>query len=213
MKKIFFFFIVYFNLIALDFESSNYHMNNYLFDAQIYARNTFVTENYISHEVGNFTPYLAFLQYQALDSYQESDIGLGSEYKFSEKFKLDIGSWYYFYYDEGGHYFEPYFSISYDWVISPKVYISGLSYNWEYRSFISFEKEFTFSDLLFTPKLIIGTVDYDGYRYEYAGLIDRLDYKITDHIKIFISYEIDKPFNSVNESMVQSLSSGVNLQF
>ena len=212
VSKFFLLFILCFDLAALSFESSNYYMNNYLFDAQVYAKDTFVTENYISHEVGNFAPYLGFLQYQGLDSYQESDIGLGSEYKLSEKLKLDIGGWYYFYYDQGGHYFEPYVSVSYDWIVSPKFYISTLSYNWEYRSFISFEKEFSFSKLLFTPKLIVGTVNYDGYRYEYVGLVDRLDYKITDSVKVFLSHEIDKPFNSMDDSVVQSLSSGINLE-
>lgn len=213
MIKFLSFFFVCFNLAALNFKSSNYYMDNYLFDAQIYAKNTFVTENYLSHEIRDFTPYFNFIQYQSLDSYQESDFGLGSQYNLNENLKLDIGSWYYFYYDQGGHYFEPYFSLSYDWIVSPKFYLSGLSYNWEYRSFISFEKELMLSNLSFTPKFILGTVNYDGYRYQYAGLINRLDYKVNDHVKVFLNYEIDKPFNSLNVSIVQSLSSGITLEF
>ena len=61
-------------VVGLDFESSNYYMNNYLFDAQLYAKNTFVTENYLSYDINNFTPYIGFSQYQSLDKYQESDL-------------------------------------------------------------------------------------------------------------------------------------------
>lgn len=216
MKKllnILFSVILYSQVIGLDFESSNYYMNNYLFDSQIYSKNTFVTENYISQEINNFTPYIGFLQYQGLDSYQESDFGIGSEYKVNDKVTLDVGSWYYFYYDAGGHYFEPYFSVSYDWVITPKFYISMLSYNWQYRAVISFEKEIPFGKFTYTPKFVMGTVDYDGYRYKYIGLINRLDYSLSEHFKLFAAYEIDKPFESINNSIVQSITAGIGIEY
>lgn len=200
-------------VVGLDFESSNYYMNNYLFDSQIYAKNTFVTENYLSHDINNFTPYISFFQYQSLDNYQESDFGIGSEYKLTEKTKLDLGSWYYYYYSAGGHYFEPYFSISYDWIVTPKFYISMLSYNWEYRMLISLEKEFTLNRFIFTPKLVTGTVDYDGYRFLYVGLVNRLDYKVTDNFKLFVMHEVDKPFESIDNSMVQSTTAGIGVEF
>lgn len=216
MKKlinILFSIILYSQVIGLDFESSNYYMNNYLFDSQIYSKNTFITENYLSQEINNFTPYIGFLQYQGLDSYQESDFGVGSEYEVNDKVTLDVGSWYYFYYDSGGHYFEPYFSVSYDWVITPKFYISMLSYNWQYRAVVSFEKEIIFGKFTYTPKFVMGTVDYDGYRYKYIGLINRLDYSLSEHFKLFAAYEIDKPFESVNNSIVQSITAGIGIEY
>ncbi len=51
-------------MFALDFETSNYYSKNYLFDAQIYSVNTFVSENTLSHQLGNFTPHLDYVQYQ-----------------------------------------------------------------------------------------------------------------------------------------------------
>lgn len=200
-------------VIGLDFESSNYYMNNYLFDAQLYAKNTFVTENYLSYDINNFTPYIGFSQYQSLDKYQESDFSIGSEYKITDKVKLDLGSWYYYYYSSSVNYFEPYISVSYDWIIIPKFYISMLSYNWKYRSVVSLEKEFSLNKFIYTPKIVIGTVNYDDYRYEYVGLINRLDYKVTDNFKLFVAYEFDKPFETINDSVVQSITSGIGLEF
>ena len=95
-------------MFALDFESVNYYTKNYLFDGQIYSVNTFVSENTFSHQLGDFTPHLNYIQYQGLDQYKESDFGLGSEYKLTDKLTLDAGSWYYYYYSAGDHYFEPY---------------------------------------------------------------------------------------------------------
>jgi hypothetical protein len=116
-------------MFALDFESVNYYTKNYLFDGQIYSVNTFVSENTFSHQLGDFTPHLNYIQYQGLDQYKESDFGLGSEYKLTDKLTLDAGSWYYYYYSAGDHYFEPYTSLSYDWIVSPTIYFSMLTYN------------------------------------------------------------------------------------
>lgn len=197
-------------VFGIDFESSNYYMNNYLFDAQVYAKNTFVTENYVSKPINKFEPYIAFLQYQSLDNYQESDIGIGTEYKLSDKLKLDVGSWYYFYYDAGGHYFEPYMSVSYDWYIVPKIYVSCLSYNLEYRSTVSLEKEIKATDKVsITPKIVVGTVDYDGFRYEYFGFVNRIDFGLTEMVRLFLTTEIDQPYRTNNNECVHSITFGV----
>ena len=76
-------------IFAAEFESVNYYTKNYLFDAQIYSVNTFVSENTLSHQLGDFTPHLDYVQYQGLDKYKESDFGLGSEYKLTDKLTLD----------------------------------------------------------------------------------------------------------------------------
>lgn len=196
-------------LLGVDFESSNYYMNNYLFDAQVYAKDTFVTENYISHSINDFQPYIAFLQYQSLDNYQESDIGIGTEYKFLDKYTLDVGSWYYFYYDNGGHYFEPYVSLSYDWYVVPKIYVSVLSYNQEYRSTFSLEKEIKATERLkITPKVVIGTVNYDGFRYGYFGFVNRIGFNLTDKTSLFLTTEIDQPYDSIDNESVHSIIFG-----
>ena len=75
------FMLMSWRIFALDFETSNYYTKNYLFDAQIYSVNTFVSENTLSHQLGDFMPHLDYVQYQGLDQYKESDFGLGSEYK------------------------------------------------------------------------------------------------------------------------------------
>ncbi len=62
-------------IFAAEFESVNYYSKNYLFDAQIYSVNTFVSENTLSHQLGDFTPHLNYIQYQGLDQYKESDFG------------------------------------------------------------------------------------------------------------------------------------------
>ena len=116
-------------IFAAEFESVNYYSKNYLFDAQIYSVNTFVSENTLSHQLGDFTPHLDYVQYQGLDKYKESDFGLGSEYKLTDKLNLDVGSWYYYYYSAGDHYFEPYASLTYDWIVSPTLYFSMITYN------------------------------------------------------------------------------------
>ena len=198
-------------MFALDFETSNYYTKNYLFDAQIYSVNTFVSENTLSHQLGNFTPHLDYVQYQGLDQYKESDFGFGSEYKLTDKLTLNIGSWYYYYYSAGDHYFEPYTSLSYDWIVSPTIYFSMLTYNNTPRATISFDYNKDITEKLhlnFRP--VVGTADYDN-RYGYYGIVMNVDYNIVKHFTLFTSGEIDKPFSSPDNSIVYTYSFGLRI--
>ena len=198
-------------MFALDFETSNYYTKNYLFDAQIYSVNTFVSENTLSHQLGNFTPHLDYVQYQGLDQYKESDFGFGSEYKLTDKLTLNIGSWYYYYYSAGDHYFEPYTSLSYDWIVSPTIYFSMLTYNNTPRATISFDYNKDITEKLhlnFRP--VVGTADYDN-RYGYYGIVMNVDYNIVKHFALFPSGEIDKPFSSPDNSIVYTYSFGLRI--
>jgi len=198
-------------MFALDFESVNYYTKNYLFDGQIYSVNTFVSENTFSHQVGDFTPHLNYIQYQGLDQYKESDFGLGSEYKLTDKLTLDAGSWYYYYYSAGNHYFEPYTSLSYDWIVSPTIYFSMITYNNTPRATISFDYNNDITEKLhlnFRP--VVGTADYDA-RYGYYGLVMNVDYNINKHFTLFTGGEIDKPFNSLDNSIVYTYSFGIKV--
>jgi hypothetical protein len=198
-------------MFALDFETSNYYTKNYVFDAQIYSVNTFVSENTLSHQLGDFTPHLNYVQYQGLDKYKESDFGLGSEYKLTDKLTLDAGSWYYYYYSAGDHYFEPYTSLSYDWIVSPTIYFSMITYNNTPRATISFDynKDIT-EKLHLNFKPVVGTADYD-VRYGYYGLVMNVDYNVNKHFTLFTGGEIDKPFNSLDNSIVYTYSFGIKV--
>jgi hypothetical protein len=198
-------------MFALDFETSNYYTKNYVFDAQIYSVNTFVSENTLSHQLGDFTPHVDYVQYQGLDKYKESDFGLGSEYKLTDKLTLDAGSWYYYYYSAGNHYFEPYTSLSYDWIVSPTIYFSMITYNNTPRATISFDYNNDITEKLhlnFRP--VVGTADYD-VRYGYYGLVMNVDYNINKHFTLFTGGEIDKPFNSPDNSIVYTYSVGIKV--
>ena len=198
-------------MFALDFETSNYYTKNYVFDAQIYSVNTFVSENTLSHQLGDFTPHVDYVQYQGLDKYKESDFGLGSEYKLTDKLTLDAGSWYYYYYSVGNHYFEPYTSLSYDWIVSPTIYFSMITYNNTPRATISFDYNNDITEKLhlnFRP--VVGTADYD-VRYGYYGLVMNVDYNINKHFTLFTGGEIDKPFNSLDNSIVYTYSFGIKV--
>jgi len=198
-------------MFALDFETSNYYTKNYVFDAQIYSVNTFVSENTLSHQLGDFTPHVDYVQYQGLDKYKESDFGLGSEYKLTDKLTLDAGSWYYYYYSAGDHYFEPYTSLSYDWIVSPTIYFSMITYNNTPRATISFDYNNDITEKLhlnFRP--VVGTADYD-VRYGYYGLVMNVDYNINKHFTLFTGGEIDKPFNSLDNSIVYTYSFGIKV--
>jgi len=198
-------------MFALDFETSNYYTKNYVFDAQIYSVNTFVSENTLSHQLGDFTPHVDYVQYQGLDKYKESDFGLGSEYKLTDKLTLDAGSWYYYYYSAGDHYFEPYTSLSYDWIVSPTIYFSMITYNNTPRATISFDynKDIT-EKLHLNFKPVVGTADYD-VRYGYYGLVMNVDYNVNKHFTLFTGGEIDKPFNSPDNSIVYTYSFGIKV--
>ncbi len=196
---------------AIDFESKSYYSRNYVYDAQVYSVNTFVSENIISHEVGKFVPYVGYTQYQGLDKYRESDFGVGSEYKVSDEVTVDIGSWYYYYYSVGGHYFEPYVSVNYDWVISPTVYVGILTYNKTARATVSFDYSKMVTDKIelgISP--VLGTVDY-GDRYGYYGIRVNVDYKLNKYFSIFSGGEVDKPFNLGDNSSVYTYSFGLKL--
>jgi len=198
-------------MFALEFESVNYYTKNYLFDAQIYSVNTFVSENTFSHQLDDFTPHLNYIQYQGLDKYKESDFGFGSEYKLTDKLTLDAGSWYYYYYSAGDHYFEPYTSLSYDWIISPTIYLSMITYNNTPRAVISFDYNKNITEKLhlnFRP--VVGTADYDD-RYGYYGTVINIDYNINKRFTLFTVAEIDKPFNSNDDGIVYTYSFGLKL--
>ena len=198
-------------MFALDFENSNYYTKNYLFDAQIYSVNTFISENTLSHQLGNFTPHLDYVQYHGLDQYKESDFGLGSKYKITDKLTLNTGSWYYYYYSAGDHYFEPYTSLSYDWIVSPTIYFSMITYNNTPRAVLSFDynKDIT-EKLHFNFRPVVGTADYDN-RYGYYGGVIRFDYDVNKFLGIFTVGEIDKPFSSPDNSVVYTYSFGLRI--
>ena len=198
-------------MFALDFETSNYYTKNYLFDAQIYSVNTFVSENTLSHQLGNFTSHLDYVQYQGLDQYKESDFGLGSEYKLTDKLNLDVGSWYYYYYSAGDHYFEPYTSLTYDWIISLTLYVSMITYNNTPRATVSFDYNKDFNEKLhLNVRPVIGTADYD-VRYGYYGIVFGLDYNVNKNFTLFTTTEVDKPFSSPDNSIVYTYSLGVKI--
>jgi hypothetical protein len=198
-------------IFALDFETSNYYTKNYLFDGQIYSVNTFVSENTLSHQVGNFTPHLDYVQYQGLDQYKESDFGLGSEYKLTDELNLNVGSWYYYYYNAGDHYFEPYTSLTYDWILSPTLYVSMITYNNTPRAVISFDYNNDFNEKLhLNVRPVIGTADYDD-RYGYYGIVFKLDYNVNKNVTLFNITEVDKPFSSSDNSVVYTYSFGLKL--
>jgi len=198
-------------MFALDFETSNYYTKNYLFDAQIYSVNTFVSENTLSHQLGNFTPHLDYVQYQGLDQYKESDFGLGSEYKLTDKLNLDVGSWYYYYYSAGDHYFEPYVSLTYDWIVSPTLYVSMITYNNTPRATVSFDYNKDFTDKLhLNVRPVVGTADYD-IRYGYYGMVFVFDYNINKNFTLYFGSEVDKPFSSSDNSIVYTYSLGVKI--
>ena len=198
-------------IFAAEFESVNYYTKNYLFDAQIYSVNTFVSENTLSHQLGDFTPHLDYVQYQGLDHYKESDFGFGSEYKLTDKLNLDVGSWYYYYYSAGDHYFEPYASLTYDWIISPTFYVSMITYNNTPRATVSFDYNKDFNEKLhLNVRPVIGTADYD-VRYGYYGIVFGLDYNVNKNFTLFTVTEVDKPFSSPDDSIVYTYSFGIKL--
>jgi hypothetical protein len=211
MRIIVLFLLLFTNLFAVEFKSANYYSKNYLFDAQIYSVNTFISENSINHQLGDFTPHFDFVQYQGLDQYKESDFGFGSEYKLSEKLNLNTGSWYYYYYSAGDHYFEPYLSFTYDWIVSPTIYFSVITYNNTPRATISFDysKDIT-EKLQINIKPIVGTADYDT-RYGYYGMIFIFDYSVNKNLTLYFSSEVDKPFCSSDNSIVYTYSSGIKI--
>ena len=59
-------------IFATEFESVNYYSKHYLFDAQIYSVNTFVSENSLTYEIGNFTPHLDYGQYRDWETDRKS---------------------------------------------------------------------------------------------------------------------------------------------
>lgn len=196
-------------IFASEFGSVNYYSKHYLFDAQIYSVNTLVSENSFSYEINDFTPHLNYIQYQGLDKYQESDFGLGSEYKLTDKLTLDVGSWYYYYYDMGDHYFEPYILLNYDWLLSPTFYVSMITYNYTPRATFSLEYNKSLSEeIKLTIRPIIGTADYD-IRYGYYGVVVNLDYNINKYFTLFTTTEIDKPFSSPDNNIVYTYSFGL----
>lgn len=198
-------------IFATEFESANYYTKNYLFDAQIYSVNTFVSENSLSYEIGNFTPHLDYVQYQGLDKYQESDFGLGSEYKLTDKLTLDIGSWYYYYYSAGQHYFESYTSLSYDWIVSPTLYVSMITYNYTPRATFSLDYSKSLTEKIkLTIRPVVGTADYDD-RYGYYGGVLNLDYNINKYFTLFSITEVDKPFSSLDNNIVYTYSFGLKI--
>jgi hypothetical protein len=146
-----------------------------------------------------------------LDQYKESDFGLGSEYKLTDKLNLDVGSWYYYYYSVGDHYFEPYTSLSYDWIVSPTIYFSMITYNNTPRAVLSFDynKDIT-EKLHFNFRPVVGTADYDN-RYGYYGSVIRFDYDVNKFLGIFTVGEIDKPFSSPDNSIVYTYSFGLRI--
>ncbi len=141
-----------------------------------------------------------------MDQYKESDFGLGSEYKLTDKLTLDAGSWYYYYYSAGDHYFEPYTSLSYDWIVSPTIYFSMITYNNTPRAVLSFDynKDIT-ENLHFNFRPVVGTADYDN-RYGYYGSVIRFDYDVNKFLGIFTVGEIDKPFSSPDNSIVENVT-------
>ena len=213
MKKLILIYLMFtsWRMFALDFENSSYYTKNYLFDAQIYSVNTFISENTLSHQLGNFTPHLDYVQYHGLDQYKESDFGLGSKYKITDKLTLNTGSWYYYYYSAGDHYFEPYTSLSYDWIVSPTIYFSMITYNNTPRAVLSFDynKDIT-EKLHFNFRPVVGTADYDN-RYGYYGGVIRFDYDVNKFLGIFTVGEIDKPFSSPDNSIVYTYSFGLKI--
>lgn len=211
VNKLIALFFLCINAFAYEFNSVNYFTKNYLFDAQIYSVNTFISENTLNYKLERFTPYINYIQYQGLDKYKESDFGIGNYYKVSDKVTLNSGSWYYYYYSAGDHYFEPYTSLNYDWIISPTIYLSMITYNNTPRATVSFDYNKNITEKLrlnFRP--VIGTADYDN-RYGYYGAATRLDYKINNFLELFTIGEIDKPFSSFNNSIVYTYSFGIKL--
>ena len=213
MKKLMMisFMLMSWRIFALDFETTDYYTKNYLFDAQIYSVNTFVSENTLSHQLGDFTPHLDYVQYQGLDQYKESDFGFGSEYKLTDKLNLDVGSWYYYYYNAGDHYFEPYVSLTYDWIVSPTLYVSMITYNNTPRATISVDYNNGITEKLhLNVRPVVGTADYD-VRYGYYGIVMNIDYNISKNFSLFTTGEIDKPFSSPDNSIVYTYSLGIKL--
>jgi hypothetical protein len=211
VNKLIVLFFLCINAFAYEFNSVNYFTKNYLFDAQIYSVNTFISENTLSYQLNDFSPHVNFIQYQGLDEYKESDFGLGSEYKLTDKLNLDIGSWYYFYYSAGDHYFEPYASLTYDWIVSPKLYVSMITYNNTPRATISFDYSKNLTDKLnLNIRPVIGTADYN-IRYGYYGIVFASDYSLNNNFALFTTAEIDKPFSSPDNSIVYTYSLGVKI--
>jgi hypothetical protein len=124
---------------------------------------------------------------------------------------LDVGSWYYYYYSAGDHYFEPYASLTYDWIISPTFYVSMITYNNTPRATISFDYNKDFNEKLhLNVRPVIGTADYDN-RYGYYGIVFGLDYNINKNFTLFTVTEVDKPFSSPDDSIVYTYSFGIKL--
>jgi hypothetical protein len=213
MKKLMMisFMLMSWRIFALDFETTDYYTKNYLFDAQIYSVNTFISENTLSHQLGDFTPHLDYVQYQGLDQYKESDFGLGSEYKLTDKLNLNVGSWYYYYYSAGDHYFEPYASLTYDWIVSPTLYVSMITYNNTPRATVSFNYNKDLTDKLhLNVRPVVGTADYDA-RYGYYGMVFVFDYNINKNFTLYFGSEVDKPFSSPANSIVYTYSLGIKI--
>jgi len=213
MKKLMLmsFMLMSWRIFALDFETTDYYTKNYLFDAQIYSVNTFISENTLSHQLGDFTPHLDYVQYQGLDQYKESDFGLGSEYKLTDKLNLNVGSWYYYYYSAGDHYFEPYASLTYDWIVSPTLYVSMITYNNTPRATVSFNYNKDLTDKLhLNVRPVVGTADYDA-RYGYYGMVFVFDYNINKNFTLYFGSEVDKPFSSPANSIVYTYSLGIKI--
>ena len=205
------FMLMSWRIFALDFETTDYYTKNYLFDAQIYSVNTFISENTLSHQLGDFTPHLDYVQYQGLDQYKESDFGLGSEYKLTDKLNLNVGSWYYYYYSAGDHYFEPYASLTYDWIVSPTLYVSMITYNNTPRATVSFNYNKDLTDKLhLNVRPVVGTADYDA-RYGYYGMVFVFDYNINKNFTLYFGSEVDKPFSSPANSIVYTYSLGIKI--
>lgn len=216
MRRILFLLLTTLNVIAIEFENSSYFTKNYLCDAQHIAKDVFVTENTIQYKINKLTPYLKYSQYQSLNTYQESDFGFGSTYTLSDKWSIDVGSWYYYFYSQSNNYFEPYTSISYDCIIYPTLYVSYVSYNTQPR--VIFSLDYTkniITNLDLSIRSLIGTVDYGMGRYEYIGGGVKLEYMVNKHFCLFIGSELYRPIGSKYNSFVDtfSYSSGFKLNF
>jgi hypothetical protein len=86
-----------------------------------------------------------------------------------------------------------------------------ITYNNTPRATISFDYNNDITEKLhlnFRP--VVGTADYD-VRYGYYGLVMNVDYNINKHFTLFTGGEIDKPFNSLDNSIVYTYSFGIKV--
>lgn len=200
---------------ALEFSSSNYYWQNYVFDGKNYGKDFIATENTISHEIGDFTLHADLFSYNN-KNYSEVDFGFGVKTAVS-KINLEVGFWYYAdfrYYNDlgvGGDYAEPYFSVSYDWILKPTLYLGYISYNHYFREVFSIEYSKKIADLSFTISPQIGNTHYD-YQYQYFGIVISADYQINKNFNIFASFEIDRTIEA-QPTTANSLSTGISISF